>query len=229
MQTKKISEIEEMFAQMETNGLADNYREYVELKGKIVTNNLIEAPFSNRKVAYCEAKLNQITETQEQYRDSNGNIRTRINKAEIPISDEKSSQEVYMSDGSTNKPIVLELNSTGCQLDIPKTFDRFENKNNLSHYRYFNTFNWNRFGAETLGFKMTENTIDENQNLYVIGEAYKVGNTLHIGTPQDNKKPFIITTKTEEEMVNNTNKNANFALFGGIIAIIVGIIMFFAK
>lgn len=124
---------------------------------------------------------------------------------------------------------ISEIEEMFAQIDIPKTFDRFENKNNLSHYRYFNTFNWNRFGAETLGFKMTENTIDENQNLYVIGEVYKVGNTLHIGTPQDNKKPFIITTKTEEEMVNNTNKNANFALFGVIIAIIIGIIMFFVK
>ncbi len=40
----------------------------------------MEAPFSNRKVAYCESSLAQVIEQREQYRDSNGNMQTRINK-----------------------------------------------------------------------------------------------------------------------------------------------------
>ena len=131
-----------------------------------------------------------------------------------------------MKDNSSNEPIILEINGTGCKLDIPKTFDRFEPKGNLGNYRYFNSFSWNRFGAETLGFKMTESTIGENQSLYVIGEAFRVGNTIHIGKPQDTKKPFIVTTKSEEDLVNNSNQKALFYLVGGVIAIVVGIIMF---
>ncbi|MFQ7075018.1 MAG: GIDE domain-containing protein, partial [Clostridia bacterium] len=124
---------------------------------------------------------------------------------------------------------VLEINGVGCDLDIPKTFDRFEPKNNLSNYRYFNSFSVNRFGAETLGFKMTEETIEENQNLYVIGEAFRVGDTIHIGKPEDKKKPFIVTTKSEEDLINKSNQNAMFSLVGGIVAIIVGIIFIFVK
>lgn len=225
MRTKTISELRDMFNQMDENGLGNEYREFVELKGTIQSNSLVEAPFSNRKVAYCESKLAQVTEIREQYRDGNGNIQTRVRKNENIISDEKSSQEISIKDNSSNEAVILEINGTGCDLDIPKTFDRFEPKGNLNNYRYFNTFSWNRFGAETLGFKMTEETIDENQNLYVIGEAFKVGDTLHIGKPQDSKKPFIVTTKSEEDLVNSSNKNANFALIGGIIAIVIGIIM----
>lgn len=225
MRTKTISELRDMFKQMDENGLGNEYREFVELKGTIQSNNLVETPFSNRKVAYCESKLAQVTEIREQYRDGNGNIQTRVRKNENIISDEKSSQEISIKDNSSNEAVILEINGTGCELDIPKTFDRFEPKGNLGNYRYFNTFSWNRFGAETLGFKMTEETIDENQNLYVIGEAFKVGDTLHIGKPQDSKKPFIVTTKSEEDLVNSSNKNANFALIGGIIAIVIGIIM----
>ena len=70
-----------------------------------------------------------------------------------------------------------------------------------------------------------EKTIDANQNLYVIGEAFRVGNTLHIGKPQDSKKSFIITTKSEEDLINSSNQKAKFALIGGIIAIVIGIIM----
>ncbi len=34
MKTKSIAELKEMFNQMESNGLGNEYREYVELKGK---------------------------------------------------------------------------------------------------------------------------------------------------------------------------------------------------
>ena len=218
MQTKTISELKEMFSQMDSNGLG------IELKGTIVSDNLVDTPFSNRKVAYCQSELDQVTEVTEQYRDSNGSYRTRTSKNEIPISNEKSSQEISIIDNSTNEPVSVEINATGCKLDIPKTFDRFEPKNNLRNYRYFNTFSFNRFGAETLGFKMTEKTIDANQNLYVIGEAFKVGDMIHIGKPIDNKKPFIVTTKSEEDLVNSSNKKSLLLLIGGIAAIILGII-----
>lgn len=226
METKSISELKDMFNQMDANGLGGNYREYVELKGTIVTDNTVETPFSNRNVAYCESRLDQVTETREQYRDSNGHIQTRVNKRENNISNEKSSQTISMKDNTSEEPIVLEINGVGCKLDIPKTLDRFEPKTNLRNYRYFNRFSWDRFGAETLGFKMTEKTIELNQSLYVIGEAFKVGNTIHIGKPQDTKKPFIVTTKSEEDLVNSSNQNAIFALIGGIIAIVIGIIIF---
>lgn len=226
MQTKTIAELKEMFNQMDMSGLGDNYREFVELKGKVTANSLVDTPFSNREVAYCKSRLAQVTESREQYRDSNGYMKTRITKHENTISEEKSSQEISMIDSSSNEPIVLEINSTGCNLDIPKTFDRFEPKSNLGNYRYFNSFSISRFGAETLGFKMTEETIENNQNLYVIGEAFKVGDTLHIGKPEDSKKPFIVTTKSEEDLINNSKQKAMFALIGGIVLIIIGIAMF---
>lgn len=226
MQTKSISELKDMFAQMDASGLGNEYREFVELKGTVVSDDLVETPFSNRKVAYCESKLLQVTETREQYRDSNGRMQTKVSKHENTISNEKSSQVISLRDNSSSEAVVLEVNATGCKLDIPKTFDRFEPKGNLNNYRYFNSFSWNRYGAETLGFKMVEQTIEANQNLYVIGEAFKLGDMIHIGKPQDNKKPFIITTKSEDDLVNSSNQNAMFALIGGIIAIVVGIIMF---
>ena len=175
MQTKTISELKDMFSQMEKNGLENEYREFVELKGNVDSNNLIETPFSNRKVAYCNSKLSQVTETKEEYRDSNGNYRTRIDKHENTISEEQSSQYIGMLDSSSNESAIIEINATGCKLDIPKTFDRFEPKGNLGNYRYFNSFSWNRYGAETLGFKMTEKTIEPNQNLY---EGHKIKKSL---------------------------------------------------
>ena len=224
LKTKKISELREIFSQMEQNGLGDDYREFVELKGKIFSENLINTPFSNKNVAYCESELIEVVKTTERYKDSNGNYQTRTKNQENRISNERSSQDIKIIDESSNTPIYIELNASGCNLDIPKTFDRFESKNNLRNYNYFNSFPMNRYGDETVGFKMIEKTIDSEQNLYIIGEAYKVGDTIHIGKPMDNKKPFIISTKSEDELVNSSNQNALSLLVSGIISIIVGII-----
>lgn len=227
MQTKSISDLIDMFNQMDENGLGNDYREFVELKGNIVNNELVETPFSSRKVAYYEAKLSQVVENVSQYRDSNGNLRTKTSNSEIEISNETSSQEIYIKD-SSDKTVTVEINATGCNADIPKTLDKFERKDNLSKYRYFNSFSFNRYGSDTIGFKMEEKTINENQNIYVLGEAFKVGNDIHIGKPQDSKKPFIVTTKSEEDFINTSNKKSISYLIGGIIAIITGIIMLFS-
>ena len=228
MKTKTISELKDMFSQMDASGLGNDYREFVELKGNIVSDTLVDAPFSNRKVAYCNSKVMQVTEEREQYRDNNGNLKTRVNKRENTISNEKSSQDISMKDSSADESVVLEINGTGCNLDIPRTFDRFESKNNLGNYSFFKSFSLGRYGADTLGFRMTEETIDANQSLYVIGEAFKVGDKLHIGKPQDSKKPFIVTTKSEEDLVNSSNQQALFLLIGGIVAIAIGAFMLYS-
>lgn len=222
MKTKTIAELKEMFSQMDENGLGNDYREFVELKGNVVSDELVDTPFSNKKVAYCSSRVMQVIQEKEQYRDNEGNLKIRVNKRENTISNEKSSQDISLKDSSTDESVVLEINGTGCNLDIPRTFDRFEPKTNLGSYSFFRSFSLSAYGAETLGFRMTEETISPNQNLYVIGEAFKVGDKLHIGKPQDGKKPFIVTTKSEEDLVNSSNQQALFLLIGGIVAIVAG-------
>lgn len=226
MQTKSISELKDIFNQMSNNELTD-YREFVELKGNVTDDTLVDAPFSNKRVAYCESKLSQVTEDKEHYIDSQGRQQTRIRKNENVISNERTSQLITMTDSSSKEKVTLEINASGCKLDIPKTFDRFENKRNLNGYRYFNSWSWDRFGGETIGFKMEERTIMPNQNLYVIGEAFKVGDSIHIGKPMDSKKPFIVTTKSEEDLINSSNKNAMLYLIGGIALMVIGVVMLF--
>ena len=226
LKTKKISELKDMFNQMDESGLGDDYREFIELKGKIKSQDLVKTPFSNKSVAYYEANVSEVTETVERYIDENGQAKTRRIRNESNISNEESSQEIAFIDDSTNEPIILEINGTGCRLDISKTFDKLEKKNNLGRYSYFNSHSLGMYSSQTIGFRLTEKTINENQNLYVIGEAYRVGDEIRIGKPQDSKKPFIVTTKTEEDLINKSKQNAMIALIGGIVAIVIGILMF---
>ena len=74
---------------------------------------------------------------------------------------------------------------------------------------------------------MTEKTIRQNQQLYVLGEAFLSGDEIHIGAPGDRKKPFIVTTKSEDDMVRSTEQNATLALIGGIASVAIGVLIIF--
>lgn len=224
METSTIDELETMFAQMDESGLGSDYRQYVELKGPAFVNQPVTTPFSNQSVAYCESRLQQVTEEKERYRDSKGNYHDRINKREHTISNEKSGEAIYLRDSASGTQILLDLSASGCKLDIPTTYDRFEPKNNLHNHRFFHSFSYNSNDASTLGFRMNEKTIKVNQMLYVIGEAFKTGDQIMIGRPMDSKKPFIISTKSEDDLVNHGKRNAQIALLGGIAAIVAGIV-----
>lgn len=225
LKTKSVKELLESFKAMADMGLGDNYREYVELKGRIL-NKGVQTPFSNRMVGYVESAVFSVSEETEVYYDKDNKKRTRVQKVENMISSDKSSQNIDFVDNSTDEIITIEVNSHGCNLDINKSFDRFEPNSNLRKYSYFESHTFNNYNSNSnsrqLGFRMEESVIEENQSLYVIGEAFSVGNTLHIGKPMEKNNPFIVSTKSEEDLVNINKNQEKIALFGGIIAIVVG-------
>ncbi|MDO4793802.1 MAG: GIDE domain-containing protein [Filifactor alocis] len=231
MQTKPIRELREMFNTMRESGLEDSYTEFVELKGRIVTEG-IKTPFSGREVAYFESTVSSVNEVEKVEYDDKGNRRTTMVKEEHLISNEESSHTVGLRDASTDEVIMLEINSSGCTLDIPKTWDRLDPNFNFADYETRRSYRSqiNRMGSgRFLGYRTTERTIDKNAQLYVLGEAFKSGDTIHIGKPKDPKKPFLVTTKSEENMVKETQSSSKVLLFGGIGAVVVGILLFFVR
>lgn len=223
MTTSTLEEVQGVFDMMRADGLENTFRHYVEVKGIICCEQPVHTPFSGKEVAYCSSKLYSVTQNTEYEKDSNGNTRTRTVKKEDLLSDESSSDVLFLKDHSSNLKVALDI-KRGCQFDIPETFDRFEPVRNLEDYRYFRSFQHDR--PNLLGYRMKEKTIGLQQSLYVLGEAYKEGDCIHIGKPRDKAKSFIVSTKSEDELVGKYDKYAKIALLGGIGAIFAGILFF---
>jgi len=226
MNTTTIKDLQEMYQMMVDGGMGDMFRNYVELKGVVHCDQPTHTPFSSQNVAYCSSKLSAVTQREEQYRDNDGHYHTRTVKDEEVLSSENSSEILLMADDSSDMRVVLDINH-GCEFDVPETFDRFETVGNLGRYAYFRNFHHPR--ANLLGYRMQERTISLGQPLYVLGEAYKEGNTLHIGKPVDKDKSFIVSTKSEDQLVGKYEGNAKLALFGGIAAVVIGVLLLIAR
>lgn len=221
MNTSTVQELLDTCRTMEESGIGEGFRSYVELKGKVVAEHPVRTPFSDQAVAYCSSRLTAVTEVEETYRKEDGTTGTRIRKQEDVLTTEESSQVLLFKDASADVKVVLDI-SNGCRFDIPETFDRFEPVANLGRYSYFRNFRYNRPNLQ--GYRMREKTVPLQQSLYVLGEAYMEGDTLHVGKPLEKDQSFIVSTRSEDQLTGKYESNGKLALFGGIAGIAAGLL-----
>lgn len=222
MKTSTIGDIKRIFSEMEGIGLSDNNRHYVELKGISDSQNPPVTPFSEQRVAYHESTLSHVYEEVEYYRDDKGDTHERINKHENIISEERSTEPIILRESDSQDVVYIDADEARSKLDTRKSFDRFESEHNMMNYSFFRSFNYGMRQPRTLGFRMVEKTIALSQPLYVLGEAYTNAGRIYIGRPTDKKKPFIISTKSENQLVTSMKLKTQFALFGGIGLVVLG-------
>lgn len=220
--TTTLDELKKALADNAAAGL-EGYRQYAELKGTAGSAAPQKAPFSEQEVAYFNADLYQVYEENEQYTDEQG-THTRMKRSESHMSNQKSYAPLLLQDASGGKA-TIELAESGMQFDTCKTMDKFEPTATLQQYSFFGGFNYNPMGARTLGFRMVEQTIPMGQPLYVLGEAELAGDAITIRKPKDKKKPFIVSIKSEGDLVRSNKAGAVFALVGGIMLVAAGIVV----
>ncbi|HHV65537.1 MAG TPA: hypothetical protein GXX46_10765 [Peptococcaceae bacterium] len=222
MRTSTIGEVEKNLRENEAAGLT-GYREYVELKGIADVGTPQETPYSKRNVAYYQAELYQVYEELCTYKDDKGHTRQRMEKRESQISSQKSSGNLILKDAVSGDQVYIALSDAGMDLDTFKDFDRFEPLNMMQQYSFFDALRFNPMGARTLGYRMTENVIPLGHSLYVLGEAYLENGRVWVGKPSDRKKPFIVSVRSETDLVESNKFKARLAFFGGIALGIIGI------
>lgn len=231
--TKTYDEVRDALAAMQDYD--PNYREMVEFKGYASSSAPVVTPFSKTKVAYYIAESVQVSEvTEERVNRDTGARTTTTNKREDKISEEVSPAELLVKDNAGNE-IVIETRGVEKKLDLVKSYDVLDRKNlgnngqtiTVSSGRNNTTVRvGNDNGRRIIGYKNVEKTFPLNGALYVLGEAYMIANRIHIGPPRDSKQPFIVTTKSEEQMLKSSQSSQTTAMVGGIVSIVAGLILF---
>ena len=223
MKTIPVSELKEILTGNVEAGL-EGYRHYCELKGKAGSDNPQRTPFSKKEVAYYNANLYQVYEETETYRDEKGVTRRRVKRSQSLISNQKSSNPIILEDPASGDRVYIDASQSGIQLDTLKTLDKFEPSGNAKKYGFLDNLKYSALGSRTLGFKMVENTIPLGQSLYVLGEALLEAKKINIIRPGDSKTPFIVSVRSEDDIVKANNRSANIALVFAILIALAGIL-----
>ncbi|MBR6044337.1 MAG: hypothetical protein IKP47_01750 [Ruminococcus sp.] len=220
--TKTYDEVKEALEAMQDYD--PNYRELVEVKGVAQASQPTLAPFSHTRVAFYVAENYQVSEDTEEYRDSNGARKIRTTKHEDKLSEEVSTADLLCKDAAGNE-IVIETNGIANKLDLIKSYDTLD-RSNTGPANPRGMLNVRGTGRRIIGYKLVEKTFAAGAPLYVLGEAYMMSNRIYIGPPKDPKQPFIVTSKSEEQMLASTKSSQSASLFGGLGLMVLGLVLF---
>lgn len=233
-QTSTIADVKESMADMAS--ISDTYREYCELKGTVRSKNPQKAPFSQKDAAFYKAVTYRVYEEEEIVTDSNGNRRKKLVKKEDKISEEESGEELILTDANGDS-INMETVGVSGAFELVKTVDRFEpvdsyNANGFyqNPRRRFTNFDngfFNR-GSKMLGYRMVEYAFLAGQKLYLLGDAYMNAGELTFGKPTEKGKQYIVTAKSEEELVSSKESSKKALLIGGIVCAVIGVVTIIA-
>ncbi len=218
MKATSLSEIEESMKALEAEGLGDSFRDVVETNGSAETDGELKSPHSETPCAYFQASVTREYEKMETYTDKDGKVRTRRTKLYEPVSNEKSHSPLYIADRGTRVRIDLQ----GADLDLKSGEERYEPFKEDRGYSFFGVNFTVPSGTRTLGFKYSEKLIPLGQSLYVVGEVRKSGGELSIGKPSEKGKPFIVSVKSEEEVIAGMKGSAKTTQYFGYALLVIG-------
>jgi E3 Ubiquitin ligase len=220
-ETSKINDLLDTYKHIESGIGTGNYNGgLVEVKGLCTTNQPLIAEHSEKPVVYYQASVERKFEVTEQERDSNGNYRTVVRTRTETVSSNTRAVPFYLNDGSGGQILV---DTEGASVDAIQTFDRFD----PNPPEGFN-FSYGGGDSRTLGYSYREKSIPINTQLYVLGEISDRRGQISIVKPSEKGKNFIISTKSEEQIVKSAESSAQWQLYGAIGLTVGGVITIIA-
>ena len=225
MKYQKTSTIAEVTEVVDSMAAVDvTYRHYCELKGVVRSETPVMAPYTGCQVAYYTNRCLSVTQQVQRVRTKNGGMQTFTTKQEQEVASESSPAEIYITDASGSQKIYIDKESFGKDMDLIESCDRFEATNSpwMQQNRGRFQINISLSGANHLGYRLIEKILPQGQPVYLLGEVYKRGDRYYLGKAVREKKPSVLSCRTEDEMTAKAKGNQKIALIVIAAAAIIG-------
>lgn len=235
-ETSKIGAIQKLVAEVAADmpdGMATGFKDYVEVKGRVACDEPLQGEISDQVGAIVETEVIRVYERREETRDAQGQLRTEWRKGEETVSSNRRESPFWIDDGTGR----LRVKSNGGRgVELVKVVERYEPAGSnesgfggqvtLSMGRFqmsLGSGRWDPSSSRTLGYRFVERILPIGKPVYALGEVAATedeGLLLRPPTEDDKKKPFMVSPKTEEEIVKGAEKSAKLLR---IFAVVLGV------
>ena len=225
-ETSSVKEIIENFTSMTDSFGSGNFSLFTQLKGTAVANSPLESELSKKDCVYYKATVTREYEELKKSKDSEGNITKKwVRKSEEVSTNENTATGFALKDASGE--ILIDMN--GSEMHTIKSFSNFEkvNDDNSSGTKIsIGGFSMSTGGPNstirTLGYKSEEVSIPLNYQLYVLGDANDRSGKLMVSKSKDKKVPFIVSTKSEDELTSSLGSSVNGLKYSAFACFMTG-------
>ncbi|MBL7988412.1 MAG: E3 ubiquitin ligase family protein [Chlorobi bacterium] len=226
-ETVTAQEVRDLHAQIAAELGAGGFSQFVELKGKLRCAAPLTAELSGQPCAYYTMSVEERYEETYQEQDGEGGTRTATRTGSNIVASNTQSALFQLHDATGE----LDVNPTGAEIHPRQTVSRFEpfaGGPSITMGGFVLQVGVGLGGRRVLGYHYTEAILPLDSQLYLLGEATDTSGQLTVQKPRE-KKPFIISLKTEEELVRGAKGSIKWYLYGAIAAFVIGAVFILAK
>jgi hypothetical protein len=227
-ETSRVGDLLQLIADVraEMGGGASELREYVEIKGVVGSDGPMEAEMSGQAAVIVQSEVTRDVEELREHRDSEGNVTTRWEKRTESVHSNRLESPFWLDDGSGR----VEVRPGGADVTLQKVVDRFEQPSAVESGG--GQFSFGRFSFSSrmlgpsqnfrvIGYRFVESILPLGARLYALGELSDTGEGVALHKPSVDK-PYLLSTRSEEEIVQSGMSQAKWMKIGGIAALALG-------
>ncbi|RPJ07523.1 MAG: E3 ubiquitin ligase, partial [Spirochaetaceae bacterium] len=203
-----------------------SFNQIAEIKGKSTCASPLVSELAKVSCAYYSMRVSREYEETYWDTDSNGHRVQKTRRGSDTVAQNTRFVPFYIED-ATGK---MRVNPDGATFVTEKAFSHFEpgevHGPSLSFGGLTIALSNTLLGGastRTLGYRYEEDVIPLEKNLYVMGEASDSQGELAIQKPSDKKNRFLISVKSEEELIRSSTSTMTGLLVGSLISGAAGI------
>lgn len=212
-------------------GQAGAFNQVSEVKGVVQCDSPLTSEISKQPCAYYSMTVSRRYQETYHEHDSQTNRQVRrTREGEESVSSNTQSVRFCVQDATGR----IAVDPSGASIDAVKAVDRFEPGESLGAG---GTLSFGAFsislgagllgqeGRRTLGYHFQESVLPLGRPVYVLGEASDSTGSLMIQHPREKGKKFIISMKSEEELVRSAESAISWMLYGAVALAVVGLVL----
>lgn len=217
LQTTPVPELLELHKSVADEIGAGGFSQIVETRGVVESDAPVTAELSGERCAYYRMQVTERYEETYVERDANGRETVRTRTGNTTVASNTDTARFFVSDAGGR---VL-LRPDGAKLDTKQILDRFEpvgGGGTITFGGFSMPIGAGTADRRVLGYHYAEWIVPLGSTVFVIAQASDRGGELALCRPEDKSKPFIVSLKSEEQVVGAMEGKARWMLIGAIAA-----------
>lgn len=208
----------------------------VEIQGTTACDAPLTAELSKERCLFYRSEI--IREVEESCYETDSQTGTKKlcrKKRYDTISDTTGSTDFFVEDATGRTKVCPEH----ADMELVKVLDRLEPENSSSFHISANTFSFGGISfacnlgnlsglgnsSQILGYRLREHILPVGKYAFVLGEASDNRGELVVGKPAKAKVPFLISSRSEEQLRHETARNRRSLVFAWLACLGLGTVL----
>ena len=208
-----------------------SFRQIAEVKGTVRCHQPLQSELARAGCVFYAMKV--VREYEETYweTDSRGN-RSRRHRRESEVMAENTRAIPFEVEDSSGRILV---DPAGAKVTAEEVVDRFEQGDPGAPSLSLGSWQFDLGplallgDRRTIGYRYQERVVPVDRPIFVLGEASDASGQLMIGRPAAKAPPFLVSTRSEEELTRSALKAWRWLLAGAVVSGLAGAVMLIVK